>query len=546
LWRWLPRGSTLPDEAWAQRHRAILVLLWLHVPLIFLLSLTEHLGVLHSLTEAVVVAVLAGGATAERARRQLSTVVAAIGLMTCSAILVHVSGGVIEMHFHYFVMVAVVTLYQDWKPFLIAISFVVLQHGVIGVLAPSAVYDHQAAIDHPWQWAGVHGLFILGMSAAGIASWRFNESLLDAAEDREERLSEAQDLARLGSWEWDLASGLTWSPELYRLFGVDAGELNPSPEDFLPGVHPEDRDAVDGEIRRTLEAGTPYAVDCRLLLPGGTVRWVHARGAVTIREDGRPTVMSGTVQDITDRKRAEAELRDLSELKDAFVRTVSHDLRTPLSVISGMAQLLQETDPPNDADSQRGIAERIEANAARLNRLVANLLDFDRAAHGRLAPNRKPTDVSAVVRDVVAVVEVGDHPLRVESEPALASVDTDQIERMVENLVANGVRHTPEGTPIWVRVGRRPDGVLITVDDAGAGVPDALKRTIFEPYHRDEASGGTGIGLSLVVRFAELHGGRAWVEDRPGGGASFRVLVPYEGAEFSTDPGATRALGVAG
>jgi diguanylate cyclase (GGDEF)-like protein/PAS domain S-box-containing protein len=238
--------------------------------------------------------------------------------MTCSAILVHLAGGLIEMHFHYFVMVAVVTLYQDWKPFLIAIGYVVLQHGVAGALAPSAVYNHQAAIDHPWQWAGVHGLFILGMSAAGIASWRLNESLLQAATHREERLSEAQELALLGSWDWDLASGgLTWSHELYRLFGFAPGGFTPSREAFLSRVHPEDRDAVDGEIRRTLKAGIPYAGDFRVLLPEGTVRWVHSRGAVTTRVDGRPTVMSGTVQDITERKRGEAELRETLSLLNA-------------------------------------------------------------------------------------------------------------------------------------------------------------------------------------------------------------------------------------
>ena len=318
FWSWLPKGSTLPDEVWAQRHRAILVLLWLHVPVIFLFSLAQHVGVLHGLSEATVVAVFAWGATAQRAQRRLSTVVAALGLMTCSAILVHLSGGLIEMHFHYFVMVAVVALYQDWKPFLIAIGYVVLQHGVVGALDPTAVYNHQAAIDHPWQWAGVHGLFILGMSAAGIASWRLNESLVQAAADREERLSEAQQLALLGSWDWDLASGgLTWSHELYRLFGVDPDGFTPSPEAFLSRVHPEDRDAVDGEIRRTLEAGIPYARDFRLVLPEDTVRWVHGRGAVTTRVDGRPTVMSGTVQDITVRKRAEAELRETLSLLNA-------------------------------------------------------------------------------------------------------------------------------------------------------------------------------------------------------------------------------------
>ncbi|MDQ3681399.1 MAG: hypothetical protein M3378_12865 [Actinomycetota bacterium] len=107
-------------------------------------------------------AIFASVATFRRSHRRLSTVVAALGLFTSSAVLVHLSGGVIEMHSHYFVMVGVITLYQDWRPVLTAIGYVVVQHGLAGALVPASVYNHEAAIDHPWRWAGIHGLFILG------------------------------------------------------------------------------------------------------------------------------------------------------------------------------------------------------------------------------------------------------------------------------------------------------------------------------------------------------------------------------------------------
>jgi diguanylate cyclase (GGDEF)-like protein/PAS domain S-box-containing protein len=318
LRRWLPKGGALPDAVWAQRHRAILVLLWLHVPGLFLFSLARRQSVLHSLLESAGVAVFASIAVVVRRQRRLATVLTALGLLTSSAALVHMSGGLIEMHFHYFVMIGVVTLYQDWRPFLVAIGWVVFQHGVAGVLDPAGVYNHQAAIDHPWRWAGVHGLFIAGMSAAGIASWRLNEALLGAASDREERLAEAQEVARLGSWEWDLTSGrVSWSDQLCRLLGVDPDDLTPSLEAFLSRVHPEDRDAVDAEVRGALVDGTPHARDFRVLLPDGTTGWVHGRGQVTVRVDGRPAVMSGTVQDVTERKRAEAELREALSLLSA-------------------------------------------------------------------------------------------------------------------------------------------------------------------------------------------------------------------------------------
>jgi signal transduction histidine kinase len=112
----------------------------------------------------------------------------------------------------------------------------------------------------------------------------------------------------------------------------------------------------------------------------------------------------------------------------------------------------------------------------------------------------------------------------------VARVDPVKVERVVENLLANAARHTSEGTPVWVRVARHGGQVLITVDDAGAGVPRELRTALFEPFCQGPSAAGhapgVGIGLSLVARFAELHGGRAWVEDRPGGGSSFRVLLP--------------------
>jgi signal transduction histidine kinase len=115
--------------------------------------------------------------------------------------------------------------------------------------------------------------------------------------------------------------------------------------------------------------------------------------------------------------------------------------------------------------------------------------------------------------------------------PLTAAIDPAQVERIVENLLVNVARHCPPGSTATVRVSESRNGVLVSVDDEGPGVPDDLKVIVFEPFRRgrDPHAPGTGIGLSLVARFAELHGGRAWVEDRPGGGASFRVLLAHDG-----------------
>jgi diguanylate cyclase (GGDEF)-like protein/PAS domain S-box-containing protein len=284
------------------------VLLWLHVPglAIFALAVGETIG--HAVFEAGIVLGIAAVASSRHLSRAWATVTTAVGLLTASAVLVHLSGGLIEMHFHYFVMVGVVTLYQQWGPFLAAIGYVVVQHGVGGAVSPMDVFNHQAAIDHPWRWAAIHGVFILGMSGAGIISWRLNESLLVAATDREQRLAEAQQVARLGSWEWDLATGeITWSDEMYRLGDTEAGSFRPTPARALARIDAADRAAVEAAMAATASEGRSGALDFRLTLPEGGTRWVHGRWTVNAWRDGQPSKIAGTTQDITERLAVEAE-----------------------------------------------------------------------------------------------------------------------------------------------------------------------------------------------------------------------------------------------
>jgi diguanylate cyclase (GGDEF)-like protein len=315
---WLPEGSTLPEADWAVRHQWVLVVLWLHVPAIFLFALLRHQSPLHSAVESGIVAWIAVLATMTRDRRRLSTQLASVGLLTCSAVLVHLSGGQIEMHFHYFVMVGVITLYQDWSPFLIAIGYVVLQHGLGGLMAPESVYNHHSAIEHPWVWAGVHGGFILAMSAVGIVTWRLNEALLRGVSDREERLSEAQEVAHLGSWDRVLPDGeATWSPEFFRLLDLDPSSTTAAPARFMERVHPEDEPAVRRAIDALSADGTPYAIDFRVVLQDGGIRWLHTRAKATSWRGDQPALVSGTAQDITERKRAETELQETLSLLSA-------------------------------------------------------------------------------------------------------------------------------------------------------------------------------------------------------------------------------------
>ena len=174
----LPQGRLLPDAVWRRRHHTITVLLWLHVPALLAFAIVRGYGVLHSTGEMLGIITLAIVASLPRLGRGPRSSAAALGLVACSALLIHFWDGQSEGHFHFFVVVSLLILYQDWLPFLIAVGFVVLHHGVLGGLLPHTVYAGDAEVAHPWRWAFVHGAFILAASAANIVSWRATEQLL--------------------------------------------------------------------------------------------------------------------------------------------------------------------------------------------------------------------------------------------------------------------------------------------------------------------------------------------------------------------------------
>jgi PAS domain S-box-containing protein len=235
-----------------------------------------------------------------------------------------------------------------------------------------------------------------------------------------------------------------------------------------------------------------------------------------------------------DRERAAAEhLRTLDELKSGFLQAVSHDLRTPLASVLGIALTLQRGIGqlrPADVDDLLG---RLASNARKLDRLLTSLLDLDRLDRGIVELRREPVDLARLVAGVVREARedlLDAHPVNVDLVPVQVTVDSAKVERIVENLLANAARHTEPGTPIWVRVEQRDRGALLSVDDAGPGVPAEQREAIFQPFQRGPNlttyAAGSGVGLALVAQFASLHDGRVWVEDRAGGGASFRVLLP--------------------
>jgi signal transduction histidine kinase len=200
-------GGSLPEEVWQKRYSFLLGLTWSHAVVIALVgpalgyswemsigALFRDGTVLHTIFEGLVVALFAAVGSVRRLGRTLQAVAVAVGLMTASATLVHLSGGYIEFHFHFFVMLAFLALLQDWVPYILAVAYVAIHHGLVGALWPEEVFNHSAAINAPWTWAGIHAFFILCSSVGSIIAWRFNEKALDKIKKQAAELEEATKL----------------------------------------------------------------------------------------------------------------------------------------------------------------------------------------------------------------------------------------------------------------------------------------------------------------------------------------------------------------
>jgi PAS domain S-box-containing protein len=326
------------------------------------------------------------------------------------------------------------------------------------------------------------------------------------------------------------------SPQLERVLGYTPEEWLAHPHPMASFTHPEDLSVVRVEEERSLSSGEPFRAEYRMQAKDGRWRWILDEATPVRDQNGRPFVLQGVMYDISERKHSEQELKEVLEklramdrLKNTLLHTLSHDLQNPLTAIHGAASTLERLDSQLSTDERRALLKSLTDRTQHLRTLLTDLLDLDRLDRGIVEPRRSPVDIPAMIRRLVASSEaLTGRSVEIDTEPVTIAVDQAKVERMVENLLANVARHT-EDAGVWIRVAAQDGGALISVDDEGAGVPDDLKEKIFVPFSRGPGAAdlpGSGIGLSLVAGFAELHGGRAWVEDRPGRGASFRVFLP--------------------
>ncbi|MEA2581124.1 MAG: hypothetical protein QOE83_2016 [Actinomycetota bacterium] len=329
------------------------------------------------------------------------------------------------------------------------------------------------------------------------------------------------------------------SPQTTPILGYSPEEWYADPGLWSKIVHPEDG-ARYGDV-----AGGPHDSVYRLIAKDGHVVWVHDQAKLITDEHGEPRYWQGVLIDITEQKRAESlerdlaaeresadHLRTLDDMKNTFLQAVSHDLRTPLAAILGLAITLERgEDMGLKPEESRDLAGRIAANARKLEKIVNDLLDLDRLSHGLVEPVLRPTDAGELVRSITEASDLlRGRTVHIDTASVIVPLDGGKVERIIENLLGNTAKHTAPEASVWVRVEAVADGVIIMVEDDGPGVPPDLRQQIFEPFLQGSSlsshSPGVGVGLTLVARFAQIHGGRAWVEEREGGGASFRVFLP--------------------
>lgn len=277
--------------------------------------------------------------------------------------------------------------------------------------------------------------------------------------------------------------------------------------------------------------------------PGGT-RWVELCEAPAEVEAGIVVTLQGTVRDITDaRRRARAleealereqraarHLREIDQLRTTFLSAVGHELRTPMAGLIGAAQTIAARAERLPADRAAALAGIVDRQTTRLTRLLDDLLDVERLLRGKLDARPEPTSLLLLARRVVANSSDATGRVQVRGDDVVLDVDPELIERVLRNLLHNAVQHTPSTAAVRVLVEDHPHGAVLVVEDDGPGIPEGLRDGVFTPFVHGPSgaaspSPGVGIGLSLVRRIAELHGGRAWVEESASGGARMVVLL---------------------
>lgn len=430
-WDLLPRGGSLSERAWRTRHRGIIVFAAMHVPALLAVSLWKRPD-LSSFLGAAAVALLTLAAWRLPVRRPAQASLVTVALLLSTAMFIHVFDGLIELHFHFFVVIAVVAVYQLWTPYLLALGFVLAHHAVMGLAMPMHVYNHPAATAHPVWFAVIHAAFVLAESVACLTYWKITEQALDR--EREQRAQTEASNAALAQ--------------------------------------------------------------------------------------------------------ANREISDLMAM-------VSHDFRSPLTVINGQVEVTLDLWDDLDDAARRDVVRRIGVAGQSLEEMLAGTLTMAALDADGLQPRPVVVRLDEMVRQVLGSLA---DPLAVVDltglEPCLVVADRLHVQQVLTNLVSNAAKY---GAAPYVISSRCSDeAVEITIADSGTGVPQEFVPRLFDRYSRSEDARrgrqrGTGLGLYIVKTLVEANAGTITYRPRPEGGGSFAVRLPRGPRVLSGGTGTRRA-----
>ena len=352
-------------------------------------------------------------------------------------------------------------------------------------------------------------------------------------------MDEAQALAHVGNWELVVSTGeVTFSDELYRIFGYRPGEITPDLAMLRERVHPDDLARVDAVRERAAEDGAGYSIDYRIRHPDGTVVEVHSNGRPVRDDSGTVVRLTGTLQDVTEINRAgrelarvNTELIQLNELNTDVLGMLGHDVRGPLSVVLGYLEELDEDWSTSTETMRRRHVATARAAADRLRTLVDDILALASLESGSIVPEASDHDLALLVVEALTVVP-GQADVAIEGDRGLKVwCDASHVRQIVANLTGNALRYG--APPVLVSLEGGDDTAQVVVSDRGPGVPKELVAELFDRFGGGpdrRAARGAGLGLYVARRLAEANEGTLEYAAGPDGrGAVFTLTLPRVG-----------------
>ena len=363
----------------------------------------------------------------------------------------------------------------------------------------------------------------------------------NAFKKNEEQYRLAQRAANIGSWDWNIITGnLEWSEIIEPLFGFKRGKFRGRYEDFLNCIHPDDRQFVTDSVNACLEKNKEYDIEHRIIWPDKSVHWVRETGDVIRDKDGKPFRMLGIVQEITDRKKNEEQIKKLNESLwqytirleaankevEAFSYSVSHDLRAPLRSIDGFSQALIED--YSDKLDETGIdyLNRVRNASQRMGQLIDGMLQLSRLTRKQM--HIETVDMTKLAIDIINKFRKETPSRSIDfkvQNDLVAKGDKNLLQILLENLLGNAWKFTNKRSNAKIEFGKtkKKNEIVFFVKDNGAGFDVKYIDKLFVPFQRlhDDEFPGDGIGLGIVSRIIRRHGGQIWAEGEVGKGAIF-------------------------